>query len=227
MSRRRKSKPYHRQRFRRKAKETEEKRTVKRILIVAECKSEVSYFSKIRESIDFSTLRVVNCSGSAPKNVILEAERICSDSFENDYEQVFCVFDRDTVLNYTESIELLNNLNKKRKFRGTEFIAIPSIPCFEYWYLLHMRFTTRSFSGYESPCDELVKELKKFSEFENYTKSTCAGFFSTLEQNQNTAISNAERSLRAAQKTGHVEYHEDPSTRVHIVVKAIFEQLDS
>lgn len=226
MGKRRRSKSFHRTNYARRTTGEKEKSIRKRTLIVAEGKSEVSYFNAIKRSKNFSNLTVLRSSGSAPKNVILYAEKICSKSIGNDYDQVFCVFDRDTDPNYAEAIESLGSLNGKRKYGGTEFIAVPSIPCFEYWYLLHMKDTTRSFGDRSSPCNEVVSELREFSEFKNYTKPNCEGFFETLEQNQQLAVSRAEKALRAAQKTGDSKYHENPSTRVHIVIKTLFEHLD-
>ena len=227
MSRRRKVKPFYPLSYPRKLKGDGENRTRKRILVVAEGESEVSYFRTIKKFRNISNLKVVHSNGSAPKNVIGKAVRICSDSFENDFEQVYCVFDQDTVANYTQSIMSLQSLNKQGKFRGTEFIAIPSVPCFEYWYLLHMKYTTRSYDGYPSPCNEVEKELKKFPEFEKYKKPSCEKIFKVLEEKQDIAISNAEQSLRAAHKNGQRKYHENPSTRIHLVVKALLEHLTS
>lgn len=227
MRRRRKVKRFYPRSYERKLKGDGENRTRKRILVVAEGESEVSYFRTIKKFRSISNLKIVHSNGSAPKNVIGNAVRICSDSFENDFEQVYCVFDQDTVANYTESIMLLQGLNKERRFRGTEFIAIPSVPCFEYWYLLHMQYTARSYDGYPSPCNELEKELKKFPEFEKYKKPSCTNIFNVLEEKQDIAISNAERSLRAALKDGQSKYHENPSTRIHLVVKALLEHLTS
>lgn len=223
MSKKRKRKSFNRPNYKRATKLDEDKSIRNRVLIVTEGKSEVSYFRAIKERGFLSNITVKPSSGSSPKNVILDAERICSDSFRKDFEQVFCVFDKDPDSNFSDSLELLRRLNKKSEFKETKFIAIPSVPCFEFWYLLHMTYTTRSFGGYPSPCDELVRELKKFPEFENYSKGSCDGLFGTLERNQEKAVSRAEKALKAAKQYGYLKYHEDPSTRIHLVIRAIFE----
>ena len=55
------------------------------------------------------------------------------------------------------------SLSKKRPRRTTKLIVVLSVPCFEYWLLIHFEDTTRPFRGFErnSACQQVIQRLKK------------------------------------------------------------------
>lgn len=108
-----------------------------RILIVCEgSKSEKNY---LQELCDFLKLNPANVeidgnSGSSPISVVRYAKRRFSEEGMNGdtYDRVFCVFDRDAHSSYEQAID---ECKKSKPVRT--FYAIASVPCFEFWLLLH------------------------------------------------------------------------------------------
>jgi len=86
---------------------------------------------------------------------------------------------------------------------------ISSIPCFEYWLLLHFTRTTKSFSNAAA----VRKELKSEKYWPKYSKAHKGTFLTRLSQLE-TAIKNAEYALNEISNTNNP----NPSTRVHELV---------
>ena len=92
---------------------------------------------------------------------------------------------------------------------------ITSIPCFEYWLLLHFIYTRRVFhaTGNQSACEIVIRDLIKKQRFNNYQKGQ-RNVYSLLKDKTSIAIQNAQKAENDARQTGE----DNPSTRVHILV---------
>lgn len=193
-----------------------------RILIVTEgSKTEPSYFHMLTAELGLTTatVTIVGEGGSAPISVVNEAEdRLKRD---DDFEQVYCIFDRDRHKNYDQAIEKIRSIANRNEFRRKVFAAIPSIPCFEVWYLLHVSNSRKPYESGGSPGEDLIADLKQNDPFKRYTKSECHAFFDQISHLRSVASQRAVRFLKEAQNEGAGEFHENPSTRVHLVVKAL------
>lgn len=121
-----------------------------RILIVSEgTKTEPGYFEEIRRHHRIPTANVVvmpGKDGTAPTQVVQYAERLFVNGDaqcgieKGAFEQVYAVFDRDQHSSYHAAIAQARKLDGKLKNdlgKRVDFCAIPSIPCFELWLLLH------------------------------------------------------------------------------------------
>lgn len=112
-----------------------------RVLIVCEGeKTEPLYFDDIRKQnrIPTAHIRVIPANGTQPRQVVDFAEATFRKSKE--YEWVFAVFDRDDHATYLDALDraaALDNRHKNDDGQKVRFIAIPSVPCFELWLLLH------------------------------------------------------------------------------------------
>ena len=75
------------------------------------------------------------------------------------YNKVYCVFDQDEHPTYKEALSSI-----KDAMPGNIFCAITSVPCFEFWLLLHFDFTAKPIvrTGERSPGTNAEHELKKF-----------------------------------------------------------------
>ncbi|MDY7026254.1 MAG: RloB family protein, partial [Pseudomonadota bacterium] len=93
------------------------------------------------------------------------------------------------------------------------FLAATSVPCFEYWLLLHYNFTTKPFEakGKLSIADTVIKELKQV--YPKYKKRS-NNVFSDLLPRIEDAKKNAEKVL----KQSLTNNTDNPSTRVHELV---------
>ncbi len=125
------------------------------------------------------------------------------------FEKVFCVFDRDTHGDYQRALDTLARIRPKGVF-----VAIPSVPCFEYWLLLHFAYTDQPFhaASMRSVGAMVLRELRRY--WPGYEKAFHGVFEQRLEQLE-FAKANAVRALKAAQ-TAHTD---NPSTLVHELVE--------
>jgi hypothetical protein len=116
-----------------------------KVLIVCEDeKSAVYYFKEVKDYYEINTANVEidgSCD-SAPKSVVEHAiKRYKSEAkTDNGFDRVFCVIDKDNHSTYSKAIELC----AKQKPKDV-FYCIPSVPCFEYWLLLHFKNSTRPY----------------------------------------------------------------------------------
>jgi hypothetical protein len=108
-----------------------------KVLIVCEGeKTEPHYFQDLRNHYGLNTANIEVCGecGSDPNSVLQFAkqryreEKDAGDAFD----QVFCVLDKDTHTNYDEALRAIATVTPR-----DTFIAMNSVPCFEYWLLLH------------------------------------------------------------------------------------------
>jgi len=126
----------------RKAKLNVERRQAKRepygrVLIVCEdSESSPAYLKAMCDELKLSTANIMICGkecGSAPINVVDYAIKN-----KEEYDKVYCVIDRDQHWTFNKALQ-------KAKSKKVEMIV--SIPCFEYWLLLHFEFTDQPFQA--------------------------------------------------------------------------------
>lgn len=170
-----------------------------RFLIVCEGeKTEPNYF------YGFRVYKIIKVCGLGYNTVSLVKEAM-KLSQENDYDQVWCVFDRDSfsVEQFNEAIELASNNNIKVAY---------SNEAFELWYLLHFNYYDTAISRNEY-CTKLSKLLQR-----EYKKND-DNMYRELEPLQSTAIQNASTLLK--QYDPLIPAKANPSTTVHLLVEAL------
>ncbi len=184
-----------------------------KVLIVTEGKkTEPEYFSDLKRyyRINTANIKIDGASDSSPASVVNYGKKLYEDerSTGDTFDRVYFVFDKDTHLTYLQALDEI-----KRYRRKNTFFAINSVPCFEYWLLLHFVYTTEPFSPTErlSAADRVIDKLKKH--LPDYDKSA-SELFTKLYEKLETAKGNAVNALRAADQTGT----DNPSTRVHKLV---------
>ncbi|WP_435235906.1 RloB family protein [Psychromonas sp. PT13] len=184
-----------------------------KILIVCEgSKTEPNYFKEIVNYYKLNTANVEidGTCGSSPKSVLARAEELADkESQKGDaFDQIYCVFDRDSHESYDITLR-----NIAAKVPKKIYIAAVSVPCFEYWLLLHFQYTTKPYhaTGNSSIGNEVLKELKKF--IPNYTKGN-RNIFSLLIDQVEFAKQNSIRALNHSEKN----HTDNPSTKIHELV---------
>ena len=199
-------KPRQRDQLRRKGPKRE---PYDRVLIVCEgSKTEPSYFRSLVDRYRLSTANVViTGSGSDPRSLVNTAKSLRDEEKRrgDQYDAVYCVFDRDQHAHFNTA----SNEAHSAKLRLAR-----SWPCFEFWLLLHFVYHRRPYapSGNRSAADNCVGDLQQ-QHLPNYTKGN-AGVFEELEDQMETAKSNAGRALLDVKATGRC----NPSTEVHCLV---------
>jgi len=219
---------YHRRKAR-KAEDLARKKASRdpypKVLIVCEGeKTEPNYFSELKDHLELSSTNVVvtgEC-GSSPISVVeyalqlYELEQNSGDPFD----KVFCVFDKDIHETYQQALDKISSANQQALDEIASekpediIIATTSVPCFEYWLLLHFDYTTAPFrgTGGKNACGRLIDELKKY--MPAYQKGD-ESIFGQLLDKQPQAIAYAVNSLRAAERNGN----DNPSTKIHKLIE--------
>lgn len=191
------------------------------VLIVCEgAKTEPAYFSSLKNELRLSSTNIHICGrecGSAPISVVDYAIDECKKS--GGYNRVYCVFDKDRHVSYVAAVDKV----RRTKLRGgTKIFAITSVPCFEYWLLLHFDDSARPYgaSARLSPCEELLKDLK--THIADYEKGI--DVFQITYPSVAQAIRRAELRDRNCTADGT----DNPSTKMHELVTYLqsLKQLD-
>lgn len=191
----------------------------KLILIVVEgTETEFNYFNAFKQEIRLTniSLEVTPSKKSDPETVVAYAHRLYKEKQKQQllYDQVFCVVDGDHAININNT----NNYTSARaRAKKLKFEFIPSIPCFEIWFLLHFEYSHKPYKNY----DELSKYLKKY--IPNYDKNI--DVFVKISDQTNVAIQNAKRLDQFHTDNGNTdELNKNPSTQVYRLVEEIIKQ---
>lgn len=204
----------------RKAKATDslERRKAKRssynkVLVVCEGeKTEPNYFNELIQFHELNTANVEidGSCGSSPKSVFERAIDLWTieERKGDPFDRVYCVFDKDSHDTYEDTLQRIAAHEPKELFH-----AAISVPCFEYWLLLHFKFTTKPYAatGSSSIADEVINDLKSF--MPDYTKGS-NDIFSSLASQIEFAKENSARSLKHADDN----HTDNPTTNIHDLV---------
>jgi hypothetical protein len=184
-----------------------------RALVVCEgAKTEPNYFGWLRNELGINRANVVIADkkgGLDPKSLVEYA--IDEYNKERDFDHVYCVFDRDKHTTYQGALDKIRSV----QIRGRSKIhAITSVPCFEFWLLLHFTYTT---SQYFAPldasnCDLVILDLQRH--IPGYEKGS-KDFLPYIADKTDDAIRNAKQL-----ETFHLTSGTDnPSTKVYELVE--------
>lgn len=187
------------------------------VLIVCEDeKATPSYLIDLRDDLGLNRNNVVitgDC-GSNPDSVALDAIRRFEQ--ESDFDRIYCVFDRDQHQDYQKALERIRS-KKLRKRNGNlaVFRAVTSVPCFEYWLLLHYDCHTAPFHSTQtrSPCEAVIAKLKQ-GPIHDYEKKL-RGVYERTKPKMQQARENAEKAVEAARAAGT----DNPTTDLHKLVE--------
>lgn len=182
-----------------------------RMLIVVEgTKTEKFYFEDARKALGLQhSVEVKPGQGSNPKNIVETARKlkITAQHEGNAFSTVYCVFDRDQHSHFQDSI----NRARHRKME-----SIKSVPCFEYWVLLHFRDHTAPYArmGNQSACDRCRHDVQ--AAWPKYRKNH-QYLYTELCPRLADARQRAEQRLAAAKAEGS----DNPSTEIHHLLDAM------
>jgi len=145
-------------------------------------------------------VEIIHCGKTDPKNIVLEAKRRKAK-----FDNVFCAIDRDTHTTFDEAVQLA--------LASPKVTLVVSHPCFEFWLLLHFRYTRKPYmrSGSDSPADVLIRDLCTYPNMTDYAKGNSASVFDLLFDLLPTARKNAHQAFSEAVSCDEL----NPSTEVH------------
>lgn len=193
-----------------------------RILIVTEgLKTEPHYLGEIRSQYRLQTANVqVQHSqlGTAPLQIVDYAEQLFVNGDEakniqpRAFEQVYVVFDRDDHETYHNALAKAAALHSKLRNdlkHAVKFEAIASVPCFEFWLLLH-------FENVLAPLHrtEVYQRLSRY--LPNYAKGQAGHYAQTSEY---LAVATQRAKHLAGLTTAHnaVKPYTDMHRLVHLL----------
>lgn len=193
------------------------RKSMQKILIVCEGeKTEPLYFQEMISFYKLASVKsivVTGDCGSSPKSVVEYAKQEDKKAISSGspFDLIYCVFDKDAHTDYGTALEQTRQLGLKGRFH-----AITSIPCFEYWFLLHFTSSRRAFANTHasSSGEQMVKELRNY--IPDYQKKK-RGLFAVLHDKLEVAFDNSSKVRAAAEKDGT----DDPSTLVDVLIKEL------
>lgn len=161
-----------------------------RVLIVCEgSKTEPHYFDEIRQAYRIPTAHITvlpSALGTEPRQVVDSAQQEFLKSRE--YERVYAVFDRDDHLTWSDALaqsQRLDRAMRNDEKREVRFQAVPTVPCFELWLLLH--FEEVHAFGHRS---EIIARLRE--RIAGYEKGS-RGIYALTESGFDEAAGRAQR----------------------------------
>jgi hypothetical protein len=178
-----------------------ERQLKSKVLILCEGLTEKNYFNAMKEDLGLPktiAVNIIDCKG--------DVTDVLKNAKKDGFEKIFVVFDHDNFSKRGDVFKLASQKNVD---------VIFSSICFEIWYLLHFKNSTKAFTSEA----ELEKELKKCTGMENYEKNNFK-HYSILKDKITVAKSNAKKSrLTVVQNNDGVEvFNLNPFTNVDELV---------
>jgi len=149
--------------------------------------------------------------GTSPENVLKSAKDKQKLFTDKGLVQIYCLFDKDDCAD--------NKFNQViQQCRKAGFVDAISVPCYEYWLLLHLKKTNQSFRDAKECCETFREEYNKKFKTQYTVKQLKAktNIFEDLEESLDWAIANAD-SLGLKEASC-------PYTNMHQVVKMILKK---
>ena len=179
------------------------------ILIVCEGeRTEPNYFNQ------FEVTNIKIESRGIGDNTKRLVEYAISESQTNDYDQVWCVFDRDSFPK--------DNLNSAvQSAQNNNFGIAYSNESFELWYILHFEFLNSQITR-----DQYIKKLndifksKKDEGFPDSYKKNDPDIYRILKPYQHTALKNAKNLSK------HYESESKPSSATQCPVTYVYKLVE-
>ena len=138
-----------------------------RICILCEGKvTEVQYFESIKRELGLSSVTIHYVPLQEMKRRIQAMIRE-----DPDMDKIWCVVDDDERPSVATFTGWLSG-QSKRASNGAQIASAVSVPCFEYWLLLHFKNTNKSYRAVaagSSACKQVIQELQKH--LPNYDKA--------------------------------------------------------
>ena len=146
--------------------------------------------------------------GTSPENVLRAAKEKLSMFQDEGTATIYCLFDKDDCDDNTFRQVIAD-------CKTTGIVPATSIPCYEYWLLLHLKKTNQPFSNAQECCEAFRAEYNKAFNRRYNVKDLKARkeIFEDLKDKLDTAIKNAE-SLK-------LKENENPYTNMHEVIKGL------
>lgn len=153
-------------------------------------------------------IQAQNAYGTSPENVLRSAKNKLKEFKDEGAAKVYCLFDKDDC-----SDEQFKQIIARCRKAG--IVDAVSVPCYEYWLLLHLKRTNQYFSSSQECCETFRSEYNRKFRTDYSIKQLKAKkeIFATLKDCLEIALANA----------GSLELVEGgcPYTNMHYVIKGM------
>ncbi|MGB1205762.1 MAG: RloB family protein [Chitinophagales bacterium] len=115
---------------------------------------------------------------------------------DDEYDKVFCILDLDDIRsqNLTKKYEKAKATLPKNK----KIVVIETMPCFEFWFLLHfINYSTKVYEDWVSLAPVLKKYWPAYEKDQNYFRSVNLYKYITINGNEVNAKELAEKLRKA------------------------------
>jgi len=185
-------------------REIDSREPLERFLIVCEGeKTEPNYFHSFR--VRTANIIEIDIHGLGENTISLVETTIDLKDEDGDYDQVWCVFDRDSfpAERFNAALEVAKNNNIDVAY---------SNEAFELWFLLHFEYrdTAMERGAYKKKLNDLLGH--------KYEKNSQT-IYAELENKQSAAIKRAKKLLE--QWNPPNPERDNPSTTVHLLVEQL------
>jgi hypothetical protein len=180
------------------------------LFICEDAKSSKYYMEGLGRSKNVN-IKAENCYGTSPENVLRAAEEKRALFPDEGTATIYCLFDKDDC----EDAKFKKVVSACRE-KG--LVPAISVPCYEYWLLLHLRKTDKAFQDARECCEDFKNAYNKEfqTNFNIKQLKSRKEIFEDLKDRLQTAVQNAE-SL-------NLDENGSPYTNIHEVIKNIIEE---
>lgn len=188
----------------------------RRSIIVIGCegnnKTEEIYFKNFNSRkciIKFSTGK-----NTDPVGIVNDLIKFIDNEIEREEDdKYFAVLDTDVNQDKQSQIDTAKKLAMEN---GVEFIT--STPTFEYWYILHFEYTTKTYYSSQEVKNDIKKKIKGYSE--------SMEIYSVLKEKTDIAIKNAKKVEKHHLDLGQALDNENcnPYTAAYKVVEELIKR---
>lgn len=187
-----------------------EKAPYDHVLILCVGETESVYFQEVRSACSLRAVNVEispNAEGQDPSRMVKTAKELqkTQRAQKNEYDRIWLVFDKDRFEQFEAA---LNNCTHA----GID--AAWSIPCFEYWLLIHFTHSDAPFRASGGLTGAQCCERVLLEHVPDYQKGSPVAFQATWDL-VDRAIQTAERRLADPDWANQ----KNPSTYVHQLIK--------
>ena len=156
------------------------------LFICEDTKSSKFYIEGLGKAHNIN-IKAENANGTSPENVLKTAKEKLSLFQDEGTATIYCLFDKDDC-----DDRKFNNVIAECKRKG--IVPAISVPCYEYWLLLHLKKTNQPFNDAQECCEAFRAEYNKAFRTDYNIKQLKSRkeIFTDLKDRLNTAIKNGE-----------------------------------
>lgn len=196
----------------------------KRGLILCEGQTEENYFKgllsqeKYRRKFASIDVEIFKPKDNSPVGLVNKAKEKIKEARRerNPYDFIWVVFDKDGHARIPDAFEIARESNPEIQIAFT-------IPCFEYFVLLHFEKTAKPFKK----CDDVISQIKKQGYIVDYEKAS--NIFELLLPNMAYGLSNSEwiiNQFKDEVNGGTQIYSLSAYTNIHDLVNYLYSLIE-